>query len=585
MVRKPSESVPAQSELDSAEEGVDGSAASRRNFLQLGALGAVGLAACSTSAPGDDTGTGGSGPSSGGSGAAAGTNAMGTGGSGMAGHGTGGTGGTTGGTGGTTGGTGGTTGGTGGTTGGTGGTTGGTGGTTGGTGGSGQAGMNAGGSPATGGTSPMGGSPATGGMSPGGGMGGTGNTGSGGTGPGGCVGWKENNYTPVATLPAGTMGPSQKKVPDPFKFLDGTRISSKADWERLRADLSAMAQAAVYGPKMPPPDKLTATISGGTVTVNMTVGTKTGSFTFTIKGGGTKPSPAVIRCASGGNPFPSSVATIDFDEHAIAQENKMWPTTGLVTTLYGNTAAKSGSDICWAWGASRIIDALEVLGPDQSGIDTKAIATTGCSFAGKGGFAMGAFDERVVLVCPEEAGSGGAALWRVSSAEAAKGQNIQEATEIVGEQNWEGKDFHDLFSGKSKTNAPVDMLIADQHFLVAICAPRACLIIDNDIDWLGPLATYAGGVLGKKVYQALGIADRCEVSVSAMHTHCSFPSSQQADLTAFINRFLLKQAGATTAAKDVLNDTNSTIKTYTESDWIDWDTPTLSGSLCWDPFA
>jgi len=321
------------------------------------------------------------------------------------------------------------------------------------------------------------------------------------------------------------------------------------------------------------------------VTVNCKVGTKTGSFTFTIKGGSTStPAPAVIRIASSGNPFPSSVATIDFDEHQFAQENKMWPTSGLVTTLYGNTAAKSGSDICWAWGASRIIDALIQLGPAATGVNPKALAATGCSFAGKGAFACGAFDERFMLVAPEEAGSGGAALWRVSSAEAAKGQNIQEATEIVGEQNWQGKDFHDLFSGKSKTNAPVDMLIADQHFLVALCAPRALLIIDNDIDWLGPLATYAGGIIGKKVYTALGIADRCEVNVSSEHGHCAFPSSQQAELTAFINRFLLKTS-TTTTAKDVLNDTHSTIKTYTETDWISWTAPTLSGSLSWDPFA
>lgn len=560
MVRQPRESVPAQPELNSAEEGVEGSAGSRRTFLQLSAIGAVGLAGCSTTPPGDDTGTGGTG---------AGTGGTGTGGTGTGGTGTGGS---------ATGGTGNVgTGGTGNV--GTGGSA------TGGTGQAGQ-GMSTGGSPATGGTSPMGGSPATGGTSPGGGMGGTSPMGgTGGMGNPMTGGWKENNYTPLPMLPDGTHGPSQKMMPDPFKFLDGTRISSKADWERLRADLSAMLQAAVYGPKMPAPDTLKATIANGTVTVSCTVGTKTGSFTFTIKGGGTKPSPAVIRCASSGNPFPSSVATIDFDEHSIAQENKMWPTSGLVTTLYGNTAAKSGSDICWAWGASRIIDALEQLGPDQSGIDVKALATTGCSFAGKGGFAMGAFDERVALVCPEEAGSGGAAAWRVSSSEAAKGQNIQEATEIVGEQNWEGKDFHDLFSGKSKTSAPVDMLIADQHFLVAICAPRAVLIIDNDIDWLGPLATYAGGIIGKKVYQALGIADRCEVSVAPNHAHCSFPSNQQADLTAFINRFLLKQAGAMTPAKDVLNATNSKIKTYNDSDWLDWDTPTLSGNLTWDPFA
>ena len=70
--------------------------------------------------------------------------------------------------------------------------------------------------------------------------------------------------------------------------MNGMRISSKADWECLRADLSAMIQAAVYGPKMPPPDSLTATLSGSTVTVNMKVGSKTGSFTFMISGGGTR---------------------------------------------------------------------------------------------------------------------------------------------------------------------------------------------------------------------------------------------------------------------------------------------------------
>jgi hypothetical protein len=582
MVRQPRESVPAQSEFDSLNDEVEGSAGSRREFLQFGAIAAVGLVgACGTKAGDDDLasgGTGGTGVGVGGGSPMAGKGGTGTGGTGTAGMGTG-----TGGTGVGTGGSGVQTGGTGGsgTAGqGTGGTAqAGTGGTTAqaGTGGN----VNAGGSVATGGAPPNGGAPPVGGS---GGSGMAGMTGGGGAPPGMNGSGKENNYTPLPTLPAGTMGPSQKMMPDPFKFMDGTRISKKEDWERLRADLSAMLQAAVYGPKMPAPDKLMASISGTTVTVNMTVGSKTGSFTFTIKGGNkTKPTPGVIRCASSGNPFPSTVATIDFDEHSIAQENKMWPTTGLVTTLYGNTAAKSGSDICWAWGASRIIDALEQLGPDMTGVDTTALATTGCSFAGKGAFAMGAFDERVALVCPEEAGSGGAAAWRVSSAEAAKGQNIQEATEIVGEQNWQGKDFHDLFSGKSKTSAPVDMLIADQHFLVAICAPRACLIIDNDIDWLGPLATYAGGVIGKKVYQALGIADRCEVSVSAMHNHCSFPSSQQADLTAFINRFLLR-TGDATPAKDVLNDTKSTIKTYTESDWLSWDTPTLSGDLTWDPF-
>lgn len=584
MVRQPRESEPAVFETESvgaAVDAVEGGAATRRNFLQLGAVAAVGLASgCAGGTPGDDdtmggssgTGTGGSSVPGGGKG---GTTMMGSGGtSGSAGSAT------------MNGGTGNTAqGGTG-----TGGTAqGGTG--TGGTSGTAQGGSGAGGAanPA-GGAGNVGGAPeggmggvATGGMPPNGGMpnGGMPSAGSGGstgmTGKGG----KENNYEPLPALPPGTSA-NIPKLPDPFKFIDGTRISKKEDWEKLRADLSAMVQAAVYGPKMPPPDKLEASISGTTVTVNMTVGSKTAMFTFTVTGGSTSsPKPAVIRCGNSGVPFPSSVVSINLAQDSFAAQNKMIPTTGIVSTLYGNTAAKAGSDICWAWGASRIIDALEKV---DAGIDPTKIATSGCSYAGKGALAMGAFDERVVLTAMQEGGSGGSALWRVSTKEASLGQNIQEATEIVGEQNWEGGDFKALFSGKDKKTAPVEKLLADQHFVVAICAPRAVILIENDIDWLGPLAAYGGGVAAREVFTALGIADRIGISVAPNHGHCSFPSSQQADLTKFINRFMLGMPGDTSGV-DLLNATNSKIKTWNKADWIDWDTPTLSGSLTWDPFA
>jgi hypothetical protein len=335
---------------------------------------------------------------------------------------------------------------------------------------------------------------------------------------------------------------------------------------------------------MPPPDDLTATLSGSAVTVTMRVGSNTGSFTFMISGGGAAGSgkACVIRCDGSGVPFPSDVASISLTTSTFAAQNQRIPTTGLVSTLYGSAAARAGSNICWAWGTSRIIDALEKL--PQTGIDPKKIAVTGCSYAGKGALAMGAFDERVALTVVQEGGSGGTALWRVSTAEAKAGQNIQEATEIQGEQNWEGADFKALFSGVAKTAAPVDRLLADQHFAVAICAPRAILIIENDIDWLGPVATYGGGVAGRAVYEALGIKDRCGVSVAPNHGHCAFPASQQAALTAFINRFL-KGMSADTSGVDLLNATNSRLRTFNTADWIDWTIPTLTGSLSWDPFA
>jgi hypothetical protein len=55
-------------------------------------------------------------------------------------------------------------------------------------------------------------------------------------------------------------------------------------------------------------------------------------------------------------------------------------------------------------------------------------------------------------------------------------------------------------------------------------------------------------------------------------------------LDAFVNRFL-KRTSTTNMVVDELNATNSTLKKFDKATWIDWDIPTLSGSLAWDPFA
>ena len=393
------------------------------------------------------------------------------------------------------------------------------------------------------------------------------------------TGWKENNGVacPIMNVPTFANAVSNAKLPDPFKFINGKRITSKADWNCLRAELSAMAQACIYGPKMPPPDTLTATYSGGKMTVTMKVGSQMGNFSVTITGGGTKdkPVPVLITCGGSSLPKMAGVAQIDMPNNTMSLESKTVGTGGLVNTLYGNASAKSGSLIGWAWGLSRIIDGLELC--PEAGIDLKAIAVTGCSRNGKGALAMGAFDERVALTLPQEGGSGGPALWRVSEAEKKAGQNIQESSEIVGEANWQGADFKQYANGMNAK------LSADQHTVIALCAPRAVLVIDNDIDWLGPVACYGGGIAAQMVYQALGIKDRCGVSVAANHGHCSFPSAQQKYLDAFVTRFL-KRGMADTNVDD-FHGTNSKLKTFDKATWIDWDVPTLSGSLGWDPFA
>jgi hypothetical protein len=541
-------------------------ARSRRTFLSLGAAGlAVGvLEACTGEQPPIEDGQAGTGgAASGGAGAgASGGGAGGTGGSGGTGAGTGGASGT-----------GGTSAGQGGTTAGAG-----SGGTSGGPAGASSAGAGQAGASGAGAGSGAGGTSGSSGTS-GAGMGGAGGT---GTPPG--TGGKENNGAGcmIGAPPTFAQAANNTNLPDPFKFLNGMRITRKDEWNCLRAELSAVAQACIYGPKMPPPDTLEATFSGGRLTINMTVGGQSGSFSVTISGAGTanNPVPCLITCGGSSLPSLSGVAKIDMPNNTISQESKNVASGGLVHTLYGNSASKSGSLIGWAWGLSRIIDALEKV--PEAGIDVKRIAVTGCSRNGKGALAMGAFDERVALTIPQEGGSGGPSVWRVADAEYKLGQNIQEAGEIIGEANWQGTDFRQY----AQNRANVNKLPADQHTVIALCAPRAVLVVDNDIDWLGPVACYAGGAAARKLYEGLGIADRIGVSIAANHGHCAYPQSQQAYLTAFVNRFL-KGMAVDTSGVDDLNTTANTSKlgTFDEAMWIDWTVPMLSGNLAWDPFV
>ena len=86
-----------------------------------------------------------------------------------------------------------------------------------------------------------------------------------------------------------------------------------------------------------------------------------------------------------------------------------------------------------------------------------------------------------------------------------------------------------------------------------------------------------------KVFEALGIKDRCGVTLRGAHNHCSFPSNQQADLTAFLDRFINGKSANT--AVDAFQASKTSLGSFKEADWIDWDVPTLTGNLPYDPFA
>jgi hypothetical protein len=363
-------------------------------------------------------------------------------------------------------------------------------------------------------------------------------------------------------MPAFGALTSVANLPDPFMMTSGTRIATAADWRCRRAEIAAQIQNWETGTKPAPPSNLTATYSGGMLSVTVTEGTASITLTTTITTpSGTGPFPAVIGMDTGGTgALPSDIftsrgiATMTFTSSQLTPQSPARG-AGAFFKLYPDTTA--GSMIAWAWGVSRIIDGLQKTA-DQNHIDTTRLAVTGCSYAGKMALYAGAFDERVALVIPEESGGGGEAAWRVSA--------TMTGTEDL--EHAQGTAWYSSNLAQFK-NADAPKLPFDQHELAAMVAPRALLTIGNpDIAYLATESGYASMKAATEVYKALGIPDRIGFSQVGGHSHCAFPSSQTPDVAAFVDKFLVGKSSTNTAIAKSPYTTDLT-------PWITWTTPTL----------
>ncbi|EJD51299.1 hypothetical protein AURDEDRAFT_135043 [Auricularia subglabra TFB-10046 SS5] len=353
------------------------------------------------------------------------------------------------------------------------------------------------------------------------------------------------------------------KLPDPFRFIDGKRVRTVADWECRAAEISHLFQTNELGTIPGRPQHVSGTLSGNTLTVNVTNAGKNISFavTLNVPTTGSGPFPAIIAFGGLSIPALDGVGSIIFNNNDIALQNDQSSRgVGKFYTLFG-ADHPAGAMAAWAWAVSRIIDALETT--RDTHIDVRRLAVTGCSRNGKGALVAGAFDPRIALVIPQESGSGGAGCWRISDVMLAGGIVTQTASEIVQENVWFGPAF-DAFSN----NVPA--LPVDHHLLAGMVAPRGLFVIENTFfDWLGPESTLGCMSTGQEVFKALRVPDHMGFKAVNHSDHCAFPAAIQPQLTAFFNRFLLRTPANTTV---FTIDGNVT---FPRSDFIDWSTPIL----------
>ncbi len=331
-------------------------------------------------------------------------------------------------------------------------------------------------------------------------------------------------------------------LPDPFKFNDGTRSTEFKDWEAHRKEIIGLLEKYEIG-KIPPMDGVTVEpiLDGNKLTVKVTRNGESIELRATItypqvatdgseyKGA---PAPALIGIS---NVLPTKLFTdrgcalINFDFNTVCKHQQ---TRGKepINKLYPELVS-NGAYSYWPWGISRIIDALEKLGPEVTHIDTKHLAVSGCSWAGKASLWSGALDDRICLVIPQEPGGGGIAAWRVS--------------ETLGHVEAIGRtDGHWFLESMIKDYGfgNVGKLPVDHHQLAALVAPRALLFFGNtDYEWLADEAGYVSIKAAKEVYKTLGIQDRISFAIHGKHMHCQLPKEEYKYLEAYIDRFLLEK--------------------------------------------
>jgi hypothetical protein len=308
--------------------------------------------------------------------------------------------------------------------------------------------------------------------------------------------------------------PEIKELPNPFVFADGSPVRTKEDWDRRRLEIKDLFQDYEYGHMPPKPQKMT--VKKGTrvtdkennvIIQNLEVIMEHEGKTFTLSVTVALPAdakgkvPVLIQSGGfgkGGNKrfkqyTDRGYAVAEFNWNAAAADVK-GARKGGIYTLFGDQI-DTGTLMGWAWGISRVIDALEEAVPE---VDTTKVFVTGHSRNGKGALVAGAFEERIALTVPSHSGAGGISPYRFIDEFAKRNGKAETLQNVVGyAPQWFRPDFNQ-FIGK------VDRLPFDQHLLVALVAPRALMDTEGTKDaWTNPEGAQLANLAAKKVYSFL----------------------------------------------------------------------------------
>lgn len=373
--------------------------------------------------------------------------------------------------------------------------------------------------------------------------------------------------------------PEIKHLPDPFRFFNGRKVKTRADWARRREEIKDLMQYYEFGRKPPKPSVLTAVSHNAPpprqtrhIDISVHQADRTGSFEALLS----LPTPEQAAASGKSTPFPVIVSL----DREMRFDNPIYldagyavlslPTrrihsddvahTGAVFDLYPYDVGRDiGSLAGWAWGASRALDALEFLLANdptyRNLLDMNKLAVTGFSSRGKGALLAGMLDERFKVTHAGASGSGGAAPYRFVPFGHEYAWGRTDGSEVLGDhirhQTHNSNEMMRRFLNDTspstvqgrmyltKTHGYGERLPFDHHLEIAAIAPRAVLISNTNDDYgnnpEGDAIGYQGAM---PVFRFLGAADKLALDIYMGGGGHSLKVSQQHNFVRFMDYVL-----------------------------------------------
>ena len=313
--------------------------------------------------------------------------------------------------------------------------------------------------------------------------------------------------------------PVIKEMPDPLTMNDGTKVTTTEQWRKRRVEMQKILEDYEYGHMPPAPGNVkgkeisSKELADGTKyrLIHLTfgpagweekLGFDMGIFSPKESEAEKGPFPTIISLSfsaseNGARQYQAALsrgyAVAAMGIAQMGQDNPNYKKTGFFPAYPDHDWNDFGA---WAWGISRAVDYLET----DPAVDKTKIAATGVSRLGQAVLLAGAFDERIALVAPV---AGGMAL-RFSGKERGGGQGIDEV--VAQNTYWFGPRFEE-FKGQT------DRLPCDQHWLLALAAPRNYILCNSLADQYGNANAAAQTYLAARpVYAFLGVPENLGVN-------------------------------------------------------------------------